>query len=168
MNLFLFLCECNHVISSMVELNGSLQHWTTATGMLSFQEHSWVIGSQIISHKGVFWEASSRTQRNGSFRTKTSTRNKTHWTSTFPYFNHLESWAAVITSVIIILLMLCYRLVRTSKEMVGCVTTTATTTLVLTLTSCSFLVLVRALWIASMIWQSKVITFVRRRGLHPC
>ena len=55
----------------------------------------------IISHKRVFWEASSSTQRSGFFKRKTDDRNKMRWTSMFSYFNHLKSLAAVLTS--------CYR-----------------------------------------------------------
>ena len=57
-----------------------------------------------------------------------------HWTSTFPYFNHHESWAAVLTSALVILLMSFWILVHMSRYTVGlcnyhwlgCVTTTAT------------------------------------------
>ena len=54
------------------------------------------LAGQIILFKRRFWEASSNTQRNASFKTKTDNRNRMHWTSMFlhftSYFNHHESW----------------------------------------------------------------------------
>ena len=41
------------------------------------------------------------------------------WTSTFTYFNDHKSWAAALTSVIALSLMLRWRLARTSRKMVG-------------------------------------------------
>ena len=89
--------------------------------------------SQIVVHKRGCWEVSSSTQRNVSFKTTTDNRNKTRWTSTFTYFNHHESWAAVLYN-------LCYRDFvtlrwRLARRRSGCVTTTTLTitTLVLTL-----------------------------------
>ena len=73
---------------------------------------------QVVPHKKVFWLASSSTQRNSSFKTTTDNRNKTCWTSMFTYFNRHESWAAALTSVIAIALVLCWRLARTSRETV--------------------------------------------------
>ena len=64
-------------------------------------------------------KASSSTQRNGSFQPRTDNRDNTRLTSTFPHSNHQESWAAVLTSVIAILLTLRRRFARTSRETAG-------------------------------------------------
>ena len=74
---------------------------------------------QIVLHKRAFWSVLPSTQRNGSFKTTTDNRNKTRWTSTFTNFNHHESWAAALTSVIAISLTLHWRLTRTSRKTVG-------------------------------------------------
>ena len=78
----------------------------------------WSAG-QIISHKTVFWEASPSTQKKGSFKANTDNGNKMRWTSTFPYFNHHEGWAAVITSLIAISLTLRQRRPHTCRETIG-------------------------------------------------
>ena len=46
-------------------------------------------------------------------------RQSEPWTSTFPCFNHHESWAAVPTSVIAISLTLRWKLARTNRETAG-------------------------------------------------
>ena len=87
--------------------------------MLAFVSIAQLSDRQLKSHKRLVREASSSTQRNDSFKTKTENRNKTRWTSMFPYFNHPESWAVVLTSVITISLTLRWRLACTSRETVG-------------------------------------------------
>ena len=75
-----------------------------------------------MSQKGIL-RASLSPQKNSSF--KNGHRNKTCKMSTFLNFNYYESWTAVLTSVIVISLMLCWRLVHMRRS--GWVTTTAIT-----------------------------------------
>ena len=72
--------------------------------------------SWLVSYLGF---GAQSTTRNGSFKTKTDNGYETCRMSTFPYFNHNESWAAVLTSDLAILLTLRSRLACTSREKVG-------------------------------------------------
>ena len=83
---------------------------------LAFIARTQLTDRQVKSYHTVFWEASSGTQRNGSFNKTKTNRNQMLWTNTFPCLNHHESWAAVLTSAIMISLILHWRLIHMSRE----------------------------------------------------
>ena len=83
---------------------------------LAFIARTQLTDRQVKSYHRVFWEASSGTQRNGSFNKTKTNRNQMLWTNTFPCSSHHESWAAVLTSAVMISLILHWRLIHMSRE----------------------------------------------------
>ena len=114
----LFAWECNHVISSIAKLDGGLQRRTTATCLLLFQEHDWLIGrSNHITRKGIF-RSFVQCTKEWFFQNKNQQHVQIALDKYVPLIHHYKSLAAVPTSAIVISPMICWRLVRVSGKTV--------------------------------------------------
>ena len=76
---------------------GGLQCQTTAVCLLLFQEHNWVIVRSYHA-KGCCEKIHPVHKGTALSKQKTDSRNKIHWTRTFPYFDHHKNWAAILSS----------------------------------------------------------------------
>ena len=104
------MSECNHVISSVTELNGGLQRWTTAACLLSFQRRKWEISrSNHTTQKGIL-RTFIQYKKERLFKNKNRQQEQNALDEFVPLLQWLlqphESWAAVLTSVIAISLTL--------------------------------------------------------------
>lgn len=85
-----------------VQVNGS------CTPCFQFQKQTPLTERSNLTQR-LFWEVSScpQWQRNSDFKTNRNTRKTMDGLSIFPHHNHHKSWAAVLTSAVVTLLMLC-------------------------------------------------------------
>ena len=80
--------ECNHVISSIVKLNGSLERRTRGACLLLFQDHNWVVGSSYhITQKGTLRSFIQYTKE-WPFQNKNRQHEENVLDEYFSYFKH--------------------------------------------------------------------------------